>query len=473
MRAPASRTACLSSSLVYKAAQGPEYTETMVVVMSDSLDTLLLLSSEPDFQGQLARLRADLLAAARLAGPDSEQNRTVARILNDIEQRGDLAVAEYTRKFDGVELEAAQFRVGADELRAAHDGIDRDLLTALRRAIANVRAYQEKIFIGRASEFSNGTGIRYTPIRRVGVCVPGAAAPLPSTVIMTVVPAQVAGVSDIAVVSPPRHEGSIHPVILGVCQELGVPEIYRIGGIQAVGALARGTQTIPLVDMIVGPGNSWVQAAKRSVAGDCVRIDSIAGPSEVLILANSEARPAWVAADMLSQAEHAADSSAIVLTDSEPMARAILGALTEQLETLPRAAEAAVSLRRFSRVIVLKNMEEAVRLADEFASEHLEVQCGRRSREIAGRITNAGAIFIGPVTPVAVGDYWAGPSHTLPTGSRAKFSSAVTSNDFVKSISLIEYTTEQLAEAADDIIRMAEAEGLTAHARSISIRRST
>jgi histidinol dehydrogenase len=214
-----------------------------------------------------------------------------------------------------------------------------------------------------------------------------------------------------------------------------------------------------------------VQAAKKNVAGDYVGIDSIAGPSEVLIVANSQANPAWVAADMLSQAEHGTDSSAIVLTDSQPLARAILEQLRDQLKMLPRATEATQSLARFSRIIVVKDMDKAVALADEFACEHLEVQCGAASRQIAERITNAGAIFIGPNTPVAVGDYWAGPSHTLPTGTRAKFSSALTCNDFIKSISLIEYSPEQLAAAADDIIRLATVEGLDAHARSIEIRR--
>jgi histidinol dehydrogenase len=290
---------------------------------------------------------------------------------------------------------------------------------------------------------------------------------------MSVVPAQVAGVKEIAVVSPPRCEGGIHPAILAVCHELGVEEVYRIGGVQAVGALACGTQSIPKVDQIVGPGNSWVQAAKKNVAGDYVGIDSTAGPSEVFIVANDQANPAWIAADMLSQAEHAADSSAIVATDSEDLAKAILEHLQTQLSELPRAEDAGESLRRFSRVIVVGTLDEAVGLADDFASEHLEIQCGDQSRAVAERITNAGAIFIGPHTPVAVGDYWAGPSHTLPTGTRAKFSSALTSNDFVKSISLIEYDAEQLAAAADDIIRLAEIEGLDAHARSVKIRRQS
>ena len=438
--------------------------------MSTPFDELLILSSDPDSETKLAALRSDMLEAARSSGPDSAQNRTVIEVLGEIRQRGDAAVAAYTEKFDKVALKPEEFRITVGALAAAHASMDATLMASLRQAIENVRSYQSKIFLGHHFAFSEGTGMRFTPVRRVGVCVPGASAPLPSTVIMTVVPALVAGVQEIALVSPPRHEGGVHPVILAVCHELGVTEVYRIGGVQAVGALAYGTQTIGKVDMIVGPGNSWVQAAKKNVAGDYVGIDSIAGPSEVFIIANDEANPAWVAADMLSQAEHADDSSAVVATDSESLARAILEHLAQQLEVLPRAADARQSLERFSRVIVLNDLDAVVALADEFATEHLEIQCGTRSREIADRIHNAGAIFIGPHTPVAVGDYWAGPSHTLPTGTRAKFSSALTSNDFVKSISLIEYSAAQLAASADDIIRLAQVEGLDAHARSVQIR---
>jgi len=441
--------------------------------MSTTLDELLILSSDPAFQEKLTALRSDMQEAARCAGYDSEQNRTVIEVLREIGAHGDSAVAAYTEKFDKVALRPDQFRVSPETLSAAHAGMDAKLLASLRQAIENVRSYQSKIFLGHHSAFSEGTGIRFAPVRRVGVCVPGASAPLPSTVIMTVVPALVAGVREIAVVSPPRYEGSIHPVILAVCHELGVAEVYRIGGVQAVGALACGTEAIAKVDMIVGPGNSWVQAAKKNVAGDYVGIDSIAGPSEVLIIANDQANPAWVAADMLSQAEHAADSSAVVATDSEPLARAILEQLAQQLAVLSRADNARESLRRFSRVIVVESLDAAVALADDFAAEHLEIQCGARSKEIADRIQNAGAIFIGPYTPVAVGDYWAGPSHTLPTGTRAKFSSALTSNDFVKSISLIEYSAEKLAASADDIIRLAQVEGLDAHANSVKIRRQS
>ncbi|MBN2137069.1 MAG: histidinol dehydrogenase [Sedimentisphaerales bacterium] len=439
--------------------------------MSDELDQILISSSETDFENRLEQFRVKTMSAARLAGQDSQESRSVADILRNVAERGDEAVAEYTEKFDGVKLRAGQFRVSKDELKAAHKAMDKGVLSSLRLAIENVRKYQTEIFIGKNSRTSRPAGIRYTPIRRVGICVPGASAPLPSTVIMTAVPAQVAGVKEIAVVSPPRYKGTIHPVISGVCYELGITEVYRVGGAQAVGALAFDAGSIPRVDMIVGPGNKYVQHAKKNVSGDYVAIDSIAGPSEVLIIANDQARAAWVAADMLSQAEHGTDSSAIVVTDSESFGRELLGELKRQVAELPRSAEALESLRHFSLIIVTGDIDKAVEAANDFATEHLEVQCGDQSRQVAERITNAGAIFIGPHTPVAVGDYWAGPSHTLPTGGRARFSSAVTSNDFVKSISIIEYNSEQLAAGAEDIIRLAEVEGLDAHARSVRIRR--
>ena len=407
------------------------------------------------------------MRAARFAGYGSEENQQVIDILRNVADHGDRAVAEYTEKFDGVKLTPGQFRISRDELEKANREINQDILASLRQAIENVRSYQKDILIDQENL---PRGIRYTPIKRVGICVPGASAPLPSTVVMTAVPAQVAGVKEIAVVSPPRHNGSIHPVILAVCCELGIDEVYKVGGAQAVAALATGTGTIGKVDKIVGPGNKWVQAAKKNVAGDYVGIDSIAGPSEVLILANEQANPAWIAADMLSQAEHAADSSAIVLTDSEPFAKLILSELQRQLAELPRAKVAKESLKKLSAIIVLDDMAGAIEMADDFASEHLEIQCGEKSREIAQKIHNAGAIFVGSYTPVAVGDYWAGPSHTLPTGMRAKFAGALTSNDFLKSISIIEYDQEMLAASADDIIRLAEIEGLDAHAKSVRIR---
>jgi len=435
--------------------------------MPHELDKIIICSSGANFEKSLKKFRSKMMRAARFAGYGSEENQQVLDILSNVADHGDKAVAEYTEKFDGVKLTPRQFRVGRDELENANREINQDILASVRQAIENVRSYQKDILIDQENL---PRGIRYTPIKRVGICVPGASAPLPSTVIMTAVPAQVAGVKEIVVVSPPRHEGSIHPVILAVCCELGIDEVYRIGGAQAVAALATGTGTIGKVDKIVGPGNKWVQAAKKNVAGDYVGIDSIAGPSEVLIIASEQANPAWIAADMLSQAEHAADSSAIVLTDSEPFAKLILAELRKQLAELPRAKAARESLKKLSAVIVLDDMAGAIEMADDFASEHLEVQCGQDSREIAEKIRNAGAIFIGPYTPVAVGDYWAGPSHTLPTGMRAKFASALTSNDFLKSISIVEFDQEMLAACADDIVRLAEIEGLGAHANSVRIR---
>jgi histidinol dehydrogenase len=285
---------------------------------------------------------------------------------------------------------------------------------------------------------------------------------------MCAVPAQVAGVKEIAVVSPPRYNESIHPATLAVCYELGINEVYRIGGVQAVAALADGTSTIKAVDMIVGPGNQWVQTAKRYAFGQ-VGIDSIAGPSEVLIIANKKANPVWIAADMLSQAEHN-PGSAVLLTDDEKLTLKVLAKLKRQVAELDRSQETIDCLLKFSAIVVFRNMTDVINFTNLFAAEHLQIQCGDESKTIAEKINNAGAIFIGDYSPVAVGDYWAGPSHTLPTGGSARFSSALTSNDFVKSISIIEYDKKKLAESAEDIIRLAEAEGLDAHAKSIWLR---
>ncbi len=434
--------------------------------MPDKLDKILISSSQPDFDKRIGKFRSNIMLASRFASYGSKENQQVTNILHDVTDRGDQAVAEYTEKFDGIKLTPEQFRVPKTEMKKAYLEIDKNTLTSLRQAIDNVRNYQTEIFIGNFEH----PGIRYTPIKRVGICVPGASAPLPSTVIMTAVPAQVAGVKEIVIVSPPRYNGSIHPVILAVCHELEIDEVYKISGAQAIGALAAGTETIGKVDKIVGPGNKWVQSAKKEVCSNYVGIDSIAGPSEVLIIANEDANPAWIAADMLSQAEHAEDSSAIVVTDSETLAKETLAELKKQVKTLQRAAAAKESLQKFGAIVVVDDIAKAIEMADEFACEHLEIQCGDKSREIAGKINNAGAIFIGSFTPVAVGDYWAGPSHTLPTGMRAKFTSAVTSNDFIKSTSIIEYDNDQLAQCADDIVRLAEIEGLGAHARSVRIR---
>ena len=434
--------------------------------MAHELDRILISSGQPDFENRLTKIRARVFEATHFNyGSDEDEQLDV--ILDEVSRRGDIAIAEFTEKFDGVKLTPEQFRVSKSYLEKAHKEISSEVLALIRQAIENVKKYQSEIFIGN---FKHG-GIRYKPIKRVGICVPGASAPLPSTLIMTAVPAQVAGVKEIVVVSPPRYKGSIHPVTLAVCYELCIDEVYRIGGAQSVMALAKGTQKIkPNVDKIVGPGSQWVQMAKKKVLG-LVGIDSIAGPSEVLIIADKRANPAWVAADMLSQAEHA-PGSAVLFTDSKALADEVLSQVNKQVHELRRAQETIKCLKDFGGIFVFDGMENVVNWANLFAAEHLEIQCGAQSREIAERIDNAGAIFIGDYSPVAVGDYWAGPSHTLPTGTTARFFSALSANDFIKSTSIIEYDKAKLAESADDIIRLAEVEGLDAHARSVRIRQA-
>jgi len=434
------------------------------------LDRILLDTANSADLDKIGALRHKISIENLLSNDESSvyyQDRSkVAEIVKTVQLKGDKALADYTEKFDNVKLTPAQFRIPASELKAAHDNVSSELLGSIKRSIDNVRKYQTEVLSCRDNKHS---GIKYTPLKRVGICVPGASAPLPSTVIMTAVPAIAAGVKEVVVISPPRCSETIHPVILGVCQELGIREVYRIGGAQAVAALAWGTETIAKVDKIVGPGNIWTQLAKREVFG-VVDIDSIAGPSEVLIIADETADPDFVAADMLSQAEHASDSSAVVLTHSKNLAQAVISSLVKQLQQLDRGTDAVNSLTQYSGVVVTKDIEQSINLANEFAPEHLEIHCGDNSRAVVDKIENAGAIFVGPYTPVAVGDYYAGPSHTLPTGTSARFFSALSSNDFVKSTSIIEYDRDQLNENAADIIRLANIEGLDAHAKSVQIR---
>jgi len=434
--------------------------------MKNELDHILISSNSPQWEQKLGKLHEALLKATYFTGED-QRHKSLMQILDGVRTRGDKAVREFTKKFDNVNLKPENFRIATEQLEKAHEEIAPKLLKSLKKAIENVRKYQAEIFIGNKKE-NKHPGIKYTSIRRVGICVPGASAPLPSTVIMSAVPAQVAGVEQIAVISPPRYNGTIHPVILAVCFELGINEVYRIGGAHAVAALAFGTETITPVNKIVGPGNQWVQMAKKEVLG-CVGIDSIAGPSEVLIIANDKANPAWVAADMLSQAEHG-PGSAVVFTDSQTLAKHVLNELKKQVKQLNRSQRALECLKKFSGIVVFDNINDVIEHANDLASEHLKIQCGSQSREIADKIKNAGAIFIGDYTPVAVEDYWAGPSHTLPTGQTAKFFSPLSTNDFIKSTSIIEYDKEKLTQSADDIIRLAQTEGLDAHANSVKIR---
>jgi histidinol dehydrogenase len=457
----------------------------------NELNNLLVSYDQPKFQERLFEIYFSKAGMSHFGlGPRHVENRRkVEEILSEVVERGDDAITKYTKyiypdeavirhtkKFDDVKLTPEQFRVDQNDLKKAHEQIAPELLSSIRKSIENVKKYQKEIFIGNDKKCSGSTGIKYTPIKRVGVCVPGASTPLPSTVIMTVVPAMVAGVEEIVVVSPPRYDGDIHPVTLAVCYELSIDkdyqncqiEVYRIGGAQAVAALSFGTETIKRVDKIVGPGNQWVQTAKQLVFGD-VAIDSIAGPSEVLIIANDKANPAWVAADMLSQAEHA-PGCAYLFTVSRKIAEDVLKELKKQLGLLKRKDETTACLKKSSGVVVFRDMDDLIERANEFAAEHLQIQCGEESKKIADQIINAGAIFIGDYSPVAVGDYWAGPSHTLPTGISAQFFSALSANDFIKATSIIEYDKKKLTESAEDIIRLAEAEGLDAHAKSIRLR---
>ncbi len=400
---------------------------------------------------------------------DDTAEETVAAIIEDVRKRGDAALAEYTKRFDGVTLSALE--VTKQEFDEAQAQIDPYFAETLRQAKENIAEFHKhqlhENFVLTEKEGAI-LGQRYTPIAKVGIYVPGGTAAYPSSVLMNAVPAKLAGVEEIVMVTPPGPDGTVPAVILAAARLAGVDRVFKIGGAQAVAALAYGTKTVPKVQKIVGPGNKYVATAKRRVFG-LVDIDMIAGPSEILIIADETANARHVAADMLSQAEHGTDSSAIVLTDSQSLAEAILRQLTEQLETLPRAADAAQSLRRFSRVIVVASLDEAVRLADEFASEHLEIQCGSESRAVAERITNAGAIFIGPHTPVAV-SLFRRAEPVLPTGGTAKFSSPLSVDDFVKKSSFIYYTKEALGGAADRVADFAEREGLSAHARSITCR---
>ncbi len=451
--------------------------------MPHELDKILISSGlpKPVFEERLNNLFLFKAGMSHFGlGPRHTKNRQkVEAILRDVVESKDEAIVKYTEEFDGVKLTPKQFRVDQKDLKKAHKQIAPELLSSIRNSVENVKRYQKEIFIGNDKKCSGGTGIKYTPIKRIGVCVPGASAPLPSTVIMTAVPAMVAGVKEIVVVSPPRYEGNIHPVTLAVCYELSTDkdyqncriEVYRIGGAQAVAGLSFETETIKRVDKIVGPGNQWVQTAKQLVFGD-VAIDSIAGPSEVLIIANDDANAAWVAADMLSQAEHA-PGCAYLFTVSKKIAEEVLEEIKKQIEKLRRKEETFACLKESSGIVVFGDMNDLIQRANEFAAEHLQIQCGEQSRKIAEEIENAGAIFIGDYSPVAVGDYWAGPSHTLPSGISARFFSALSVNDFIKLTSIIEYDKEMLAASADDIIRLAEVEGLDAHAKSVRIRQQS
>jgi len=392
------------------------------------------------------------------------------KIIEDVRARGDAALIEYTARFDGISLQPEELRVTKEALCHSAERVDARVLEALREAIKRVRAFHEHERI-ESWEMSNGHGVRLgqriTPIERAGLYVPGGTASYPSSVIMNVVPAQVAGVPRLVVTTPPRTLAET-PAVAAALLELNVTEIYQVGGAQAVAALAYGTETIPRVDKITGPGNKYVAAAKKLVFG-AVGIDSIAGPSEIVIIADETARAAFVAADLLAQAEHDEDASAVLITTSDELAREVAVEVARQMQSLPRRPIVERSLEQHGAIIVVDDMREACEFVNELAPEHLEI-ITRDDDAVAANIKHAGAIFFGAHTPEAVGDYFAGPNHVLPTGASARFSSALGVNDFVRRTSILRYSREEMRETAQMIAALARAEGLDAHARSALIR---
>jgi len=403
-----------------------------------------------------------------------KDHAAVSRILADVRRRGDQALVEYSRRFDAPGFTLRDLRVGPAEFRQAAAAADRGFTRALNRAATQIEAFHRRqvrssfISLDRAGTM---LGQLVRPVERVGVYVPGGQGgktPLVSSVLMGAIPARVAGVAQVVMVTPPMADGRVDPHLLVAARKAGVDEVYKAGSAWAVAALAYGTATIPRVDVIVGPGNRYVTLAKKIVAGT-VGIDILAGPSEILIIADESADPEFIAADLLSQAEHDAMASAVLVTARRELAQAVQAALGRQLAQLARAEIAGESIRRFGALIVVRDVAAAIELANRMAPEHLELQL-RDPFAHLGAIRNAGAVFLGEYTPEPVGDYVAGPNHVLPTAGTARFASALSVDNFVKRISLIHYSADALRREAADILRLAEVEGLGAHANSIRVR---
>lgn len=401
----------------------------------------------------------------------AEENVSAAvdAVLAEVRRNGDAALLAYTRQFDGVEL--ADLRVTEEEIEAAWASLDPDFLMTLQMAADNIQHFHEgqvhKDFV-----LTDKPGIimgqRYTPIEKVGICVPRSPVAFPSTILMNVIPAKIAGVRDIVLVTPPEQDGTVSPAALAAAKIAGVTEMFKVGGAQAVAALAYGTESVPRVDKVVGPGGIFVATAKRKVFGQ-VAIDMIAGPSEILVLADGSSDPKWVAADLLSQAEHDVLASAVLVTDSAELAKAVQAEIEAQLPQLPRRDVARRSIDDNGKIIVTDSLDKAVEAANRIAPEHLEL-CVEDPFALLPRVRNAGSIFLGRSTPEALGDYFAGPNHTLPTSGTARFSSPLSVDDFVKKSSFLYYTQDALAPVAGRIADFAEREGLHAHARSAMIR---
>ena len=395
----------------------------------------------------------------------------VADILANVKEKGDEALFSYTKEFDKVEVTPETIRVTEEEIEEAYKAVDASLLEVIRKALVNIRSYHEKQ--RQNSWFTsteNGTmlGQKVTPLNRVGVYVPGGKAVYPSSVLMNIVPAKVAGVPHIVMTTPPGKDGKVNPSTLVAAKEAGADEIYKVGGAQAIGALAYGTASIPKVDKIVGPGNIFVALAKKAVYGH-VSIDSIAGPSEILVLADETANAHYVAADLLSQAEHDEMASAILITTSTELAQNVEKEIEGYLKVLSIKEIIEKSLENFGYILIAEDMDEAIEAANEIASEHMEIVT-KIAFEVMMKVRNAGAIFIGEYSSEPLGDYFAGPNHVLPTNGTAKFFSALSVDDFIKKSSIVYYSRSALQEIHKDIIQFASSEQLTAHANSIAVR---
>lgn len=403
---------------------------------------------------------------------EEDVSAAVDEIIREVRRRGDEALRDYTRRFDGAEIQ--DLWVSAEEFDAARRAVDPYFLETLKEAAENIRRFHER---QRHNDFvlTDRSGIvmgqRWTPIERVGVCVPRSPEAFPSTILMNVIPAQIAGVQDIVLVTPPRRDGSVSPEALMAAELAEVTEVFKIGGAQAVAALAYGTETVPRVDKIVGPGGVFVATAKRKVFGR-VAIDMIAGPSEILVLADGKSNPKWVAADLLSQAEHDVLSSAVLVTDSRELAKSVQAEVEAQLKALPRKDIARRSIEENGKIIVTDSLDKAVEAANRIAPEHLEL-CVDDPFALLPRIKNAGSVFLGRSTPEALGDYFAGPNHTLPTSGTARFSSPLGVDDFMKRSSFLSYDQAALNACGDRIADFARREGLEGHARSAESRKKS
>ncbi|MFO7957415.1 MAG: histidinol dehydrogenase [Candidatus Brocadiia bacterium] len=431
-------------------------------------------TDDRNFRRLLAALKRKLSMDEGLtaAGANAKSPRdAVLSIIGDVREDGDAALLEYTRQLDGCDLTAGQLRVADSEIEAALERCPAEYLNSLRKAADRVRRFQQATLVRDPEpleEDGRSLRMRYTPVDSAGLCVPGGVASLASSVLMCAVPAKVAGVKRVAMVTPPRPDGSVTDDRLAAAHVAGVDEIYRIGGAQAVAALAWGTETISPVDFIAGPGNIYTTLAKKEAFGR-VGIEALPGPSEVVIIADETADVDWVAADLIAQAEHNPGSS-ILLTDSEDLAADVADAVDGAVADLPRANETRTCLASYGAVVMATSVEECIELTNELAPEHLQIITAD-PEGAAARVRHAGAIFLGPWTPVPVGDYIAGPSHVLPTGMTARFSGGLSANDFLKRSSVISYDRAALLEDANDIERMARAEGLEGHARSVGLRK--